>query len=352
MNSNQKHRSNLSREDIDRYRSSRDESLKHSIEKKALENDFDADALEGWSDPGSSMTSMKRLDKRFGSGKSGIYWLVGSLAVVMLGIILNLYSDQKNETEQTQQQVAEITIEKTDVVLPEKIEAMEELPLKEQIKVKTIIQDFTVQQEERTEQHASESPANVDDLPVRPIEEKKTETTLKRQTVFGKEIYLYELKLLDYRAYRSRPKITTKQMVLTGTPANIGETSANEEETQWKDVEVPYIDYLEKTIELFSKGQNKKALARFEVILDTYPDDLNANFYAGLCYYNLNEFSKAINVFAKCQDSNYSNFNEEAQWYLAKSHQAAGNDAQARELFKKIVNEGGYYSAQAEKILK
>jgi tetratricopeptide (TPR) repeat protein len=105
-------------------------------------------------------------------------------------------------------------------------------------------------------------------------------------------------------------------------------------------------------MELFSKGQNKKALARFEVILDTYPDDLNANFYSGLCYYNLNEFSKAINVFAKCQDSNYSNFNEEAQWYLAKSHQAAGNDSQARELFKKIVNEGGYYSAQAEKILK
>jgi tetratricopeptide (TPR) repeat protein len=141
-------------------------------------------------------------------------------------------------------------------------------------------------------------------------------------------------------------------MVLTGTPANVGETATTEEETQWKDVEVPYIDYLEKSMELFSKGQNKKALARFEVILDTYPDDLNANFYAGLCYYNLKEFSKAIASFTKCQDSKYSNFSEEAEWYMAKSYQAAGNDAQARDLFKRIAGSGGYYAKQAEKMLK
>ena len=352
MNSNQKHRNNLSREDIDLYRSTQDESVKHSVEKKALENDFDADALEGWSHSGLSMANLKRLDKRFKSGSSALYWVVGSATILILGLIFFLKTDLTQEKEPLQQQSTNITIEKTDVVLPEKIEAMEELPLKEQIKIKTIIQDFTVQQEEKVELQETEKPSKVDDLPVKPIEETRPQTTLSRETVLGKEVYLHDLKLLDYRAYRSRPKITTKQMVLTGTPANIGETSSAEEETQWKDVEIPYIDYLEKTMELFSRGQNKKALARFEVILDTYPDDLNANFYAGLCYYNLKEFTKAITVFAKCQDSKYSNFNEEAEWYLAKSFHAAGNDTQARELFRKITEEKGYYAKQAEKMLK
>lgn len=354
MNSNQKHRSNLSREDIDRYRSAQDESVKHSIEKKALESDFESDALEGWSDPALSTANLKRMDKRFRSGSNAIYWIVGVVAVSLVGLFIFLNSSNPAGNKPGQPVTAEITIEKTDIVLPEKIEAMEELPVQEQIKVKTIIQDFSVKenQEDKKDNSVKNDPTPVEQLPVRPIEEPTPEVKMEREMVFGKEIYLHDLKLLDYRAYRSRPKVNTKQMVLTGTPANIGETASTEEETQWKDVEVPYIDYLEKTMELFSKGQNKKALARFEVILETYPDDLNANFYAGLCYYNLNEFSKAITSFSKCQDSKYSNFNEEAEWYMAKSYQAAGNDGPARELFKRIAGGGGYYAKQAEKMLK
>jgi tetratricopeptide (TPR) repeat protein len=191
----------------------------------------------------------------------------------------------------------------------------------------------------------------IEDLPIKKIEEAKPETTIARETLFGKEIYLSDLKLLDYRAYRSRPKIATKQMILTGTPANVGDNTPTETTTEWKDVDVPYIDYLEKTMDLFAKGQNKKALARFEVILDTYADDLNANFYAGLCYYNLNDFDLAVTAFSKCTDSKYTNFLEEAEWYIAKSHLAKGSTTLAIDLFTKIAKENGYYSAQAKKVL-
>jgi len=219
--------------------------------------------------------------------------------------------------------------------------------VKEQIAVKTIVKDFT----QKEEQIIVNQETKIEELPVRKIEESKPEATLVKETLMGKEIYLSNLKLLDYRAYRSRPKITTKQMILTGTPANIGETTSTEEVPEWKDVEVPYIDYLEKTMEIFSKGQNKKALTRFVVILEEYPDDLNANFYAGLCYYNLKEFSNAQKVFAKCLDSKYLNFTEEAEWYLAKSLLADGKKSEALTIFTKISNANGYYSTQAKKIV-
>jgi tetratricopeptide (TPR) repeat protein len=104
-------------------------------------------------------------------------------------------------------------------------------------------------------------------------------------------------------------------------------------------------------MEIFSKGNNKKALARFQIILDTYPDDVNANFYAGLCYYNLKEFSSAISSFAKCNDTKFTNFNEEAEWYTAKSYLANGQKAEAKTLFTQIANSNGYYVSQAKKIV-
>ena len=122
--------------------------------------------------------------------------------------------------------------------------------------------------------------------------------------------------------------------------------------SNWRVTEIPYIEYLEKTMSLFSKGNYKKALSRFEIILESYPKDINANFYGGLCYFNLGEFEKAIQTFETSFESEFSNFNEESEWYLAKSYSANGQEDKASSLFKKINKNGGYYSKQALKYLK
>jgi TolA-binding protein len=354
MNSNQTNNNSnnrLSREDVETYRTSSDESVKHAFEKKAQESDFENDALEGWSDKSLQSPDMSRIDKKFLSSNKWIYWTASAFTLIVLAFLLTYTNDQLNSkeafTNNTQQIVS---IEKTDLILPDRIEQMNELPEIEQISVKTIKKDFSNQQKEET--FVNEAPVKVDELPLNKIEEPKPLFGIVKESVLGKEIYWHDLKLLDYRAYRSKSKITTKQMILTGTPANIGEEVLTEEEPTWKDVEIPYMDYLEKTIELFSKGQNKKALSRFVIILETYPDDLNANFYAGLCYYNLKEYKSASNTFSKCLDSKYLNFNEEAEWYMAKSFLAAGSVFEGKVILKKIKSEGGYYAKQAEKLLQ
>jgi tetratricopeptide (TPR) repeat protein len=177
------------------------------------------------------------------------------------------------------------------------------------------------------------------------------ENSIIQENFMAKEIYLHDLKLIDYREYRSHPKISTEQLLLTGTPANIDNVVNKNEDSEWKTVEIPYIDFLERTIALFSKGQNKKALARLQTILATYPDDVNANFYAGLCYFNLKEFSSAQRSFKNCILSKYINFQEEAEWYLALSASANGHIKEAIELFDLIVKRGGYYSKEAKKFL-
>ena len=354
MNLNKEHnssQSNLSRKDIEQYRNSKDESLKHSIEKNTLENDFDTDALEGWLMETDIPLTMKRLDKKFGVRNKLNLWITASIAITLVVLTIFVFVPNNKHQRKTSLLVTQktsIKVEQTDVITPKRIEEMVELPKKEQISIQTIVNDFS---EQKIEQPKITTTEPINNLPISKIEEQKKEQTIEKESFLGKEIYFYNLKLIDYRAYRSRPKITTKQMILTGTPANIGENSESVETTEWKDVEIPYIDYLDKTMELFSKGNNKKALSRLHVILETYPDDINANFYAGLCYYNLKEYEGAFSSFEKCIDSKYINFSEEAQWYMAKSLLAAGSVEKGQEILKKIKTAGGFYAKQAEKLI-
>jgi tetratricopeptide (TPR) repeat protein len=342
----------LSREEIKSYQLTTDEKLKNSIERKASSSAFESDALEGWSESGLGIESMKKLDRKFSSFRKG-YLAIALLTFVPITLIVLFFilpdEEKVNPIEKELENRALVQIEKTDLIVPEKIEVMIELPLKEQIQVKQVIKDFKEQQEIKPESLQTEP---VGQLNTKPIEE-SVDRKPEKELLFGKEIYLKDLKVLDYRSYRSKPSISVEQLILTGTPADKSEKQQNaEEEFTWKTIDIPYIDYLEKSMDLFSKGNNKKALTRYEEVLKVYPDDINALFYAGLCYYNLKDYSKAADYFLKCQLNTFANFNEEAQWYRARSVLASGNKEKAKELLREIVDLKGYYSKQAEKLLK
>lgn len=346
----------LSRKDIKDYNSSTNEQEKHLIEKKALEDNFDADALDGWSENDLSK-SLTKMDKKFIKSKPFYYnfYFISVISILLIvGILVVTFKTASNEKTKTENQL----IVQSDII-PSEINLLKELPIQQQISVNDMKKDFKLKQKASInspkENHSGLK--KEEELLEIKLNSKKIETnaniekTIKK---YGKEIYLHDLKLLDYRAYRENNKIKTEQLFVGGTPAN-KENNQNVEEAsamQWKSIEIPYHDYLEKTMKLFSKGNIKSSLVRFEEILMTYPDDVNALFYAGLCYYNLSEFDKAINYFEESSLSKYKNFDEEADWYIAKSYQAKNELVTAIEYYKKIVLENGYYSEQAKVILK
>lgn len=350
---------NLSRKDVDTYKVTTDEKIKHAIEEKALASDFESDALEGWEDISVGTEIMKSMDKKYTTNFSMTKWILIGGSIILTVILLFTLIPQKKvnptinpQNENTQEQ---ISYEKTDLILPDAIEDMKELPVKQQISIITIRKDFTFQQEQTDVETVKENnklDIKVDEVSLKPIESVKLDKEVTKKQNFAKEIYLEDLKLVDYRNYRTKPTIKTELLILDGTPASKENENSKEEEIEiWKTIDVPYIEYIDKTMTAFAKGNFKKALSRFEIILKTYPSDINASFYGGLCYFNLGEYDKAIETFEKCLNSEFNNFNEEAEWYLAKSYQANGNNAKAVILFNKIKDGGGYYSKQAGKIL-
>ncbi len=355
-------RGRIDRRDIDDYGRSHDPELKNAIEQKAAEDGFNNDALEGWEQLGFNTSAMASLDKKFAPKNFTSWYVIGGItAVVVTALVVAFGYTNTTPPLQASQEVMgddsesltidnkEITLDESDVIIPEPIEKMNAAPEKEQVKPEVIINDFHEIDVIRT----TEPPMPIAKLPIIDIDIKRPEDReIMRKHEFAKEIYLEDLKLVDYSNYRNEPQIKTRRMILTGVPANMEDENSEELDPIWKDVDIPYMEFIQKSMRIFGRGNYKKALSRFETVLETYERDVNANFYAGVCLFNLGEYSLATQHFDACLDGPYSNFDEESIWMKALSLEHLGKHNDAHQLFVKIKNAKGFYAKQAADKLK
>lgn len=320
---------------------------------------FERDALEGWKASGVPFSKMGHTDKLiskkyFGNFFNSSYFILSSAAVIVAAAGFFLL---KNNHEKHQPQKQQLVIERNEVSLPEKIDTLVALTKETQISTQDLISKHTIEKEQPKEITSSQPVdfENMTEIVLEPlpavIEDREVKLTEQRM---AKEVYYHHLKAIDYSQYRSKPEVKIEQIILSGVPANY-ETEEDIQavtETRTKTVMIPYMDYLERTLGYLEKEKWKLALSRCEEILSSYPDDINAIFYSGLCYYNLQQYQKACDRFSSCVQLNWANFNEEATWYLAKSRLANKEKSIAKELFTAIRDNKGYYAKQAEKILK
>lgn len=351
----------LTREDISTYGSTEDSNVRHAIEQKEASDPFEADAMEGWEAMGYDTSVMSGLDKKFLKTSNWGWYITGTVVVAaVVTTLLVMNTTPKNEgktvvasnddkiTELLEDQ--ELTYEQTDLVLPDSIEVLIDIPEEHQIAPKKMQKEF----EEMKTTYEVQLPPKVEMLPLDQIRitPKVVAPEIIREHNSGVEIYLHDLKLVDYRKYRAKPAVRTKQIVLTGTPANLEGQNSEDETPQMRDVDIPYIEYVSKTMAKFSRGSYKNALTRFDVILSTYETDVNANFYSGLCLFNLGQYEEAIDRFLACTGGPFSNFDEEAQWMTALSYEKLGQTEKARSYFEKIISQGGFYKKQAQAKMK
>lgn len=319
-------------------------------------DDFDKDAAQGWSKASAGMELMQPLDKKFLAKPATMYWGIAAVLTCALAFFflfqVNDHPKQKMAVNQPN-----ITVDKSDVVLPKEIQQFEELPAELQIQPQHVVSNFKKKDEETEVLNVSHQ-ASDEDIAALPLKQIQPPLSSKPNLLptkkSAKEVYLSDFKLVDYRAYRSKPAIPSEQITLTlsGTPADMEKQEIAEDDPAWKIKDIPYHDYIRQTMEKFKSGNFKQTLNRTKSILGFYPDDINALFYGGLCYYNLSETDQAIDAFQKVIANPYNNFDEEAYWYLANAYDLKNEKTKARELFQQIANQKGYYAKQAEKMLR
>ena len=319
---------------------------KHAVEQLS---DFEREAFEGWKSSGYTPDKLKALDRRFAKSVAKPWKLsliLGISGILIVTIVLFFLISKP-----TAQAPVVVKVDKLELALPSAIEALKEIPENKQITVTELVSHnrarkkvnpTTVEISKPDEVVLKPLPANI---PMKPIA-----LTFQRR---AKEYYLNDLKAIDYSSIRVEKTVPVEQITLTGVPANFENTVSNEiEETSVETHQIPYTEFLERTFLHLRKGNWKHALARLNELLATYPDDINGHFYAGWCNYNLGQYEQAKVNFSACLQLEYSNFNEEANWYLALTYDKTGQHQDAKKMFQQIVNQQGHYAQQASKALR
>ena len=105
-----------------------------------------------------------------------------------------------------------------------------------------------------------------------------------------------------------------------------------------------YKDYLKSTFKYMKNRKFIPAIRNFKTILKHFPNDVNAEFYLGYCYYEIGDFNKAIPYFDHAMNNGFDFFEEDAQWFKANSLENLGDTKAAQKIYREIKNNGGFYS--------
>ncbi|WP_027421551.1 tetratricopeptide repeat protein [Crocinitomix catalasitica] len=330
---------------------------KNALEKSALTDPFLADAMDGFEEnPGSFYRFYDKNNPNKGQTSKTLFMGIGVLVLLMVStLIINNTTDLGSVTPDLASNDSIVVYptvikhQKEVEKLSPSIKAMQPAPEQQQIRKKELVTN-TKAKVDQAKEKAEAKNIKVDDvIPIDKTGKAVPEPIYKESKWQTPTIYLYDLLVVDYRQIkRTKNNILYTRFELGGTSAdrenNDIEDAANLIETK---VDLPYIEYLEKTMYYFSKNTYKKSLNRCLTILEQYPKDLNALFYGGLSYYNLKKYEEASTYFNQVIGSDWDAFQEESQWYQAKTFVQLNEIEPALELLDRIILEGGFYKNDA-----
>lgn len=120
---------------------------------------------------------------------------------------------------------------------------------------------------------------------------------------------------------------------------------------EYTTTEYEYDDYLELALRDYENGHLAEAINKFTTIDEHYPQDVNASFYKGLCFYELENYGHARTMFEQILAQENNVFHEEANFYKARTLIAQKQYTAGKALLQQIVDRKGFYSERAAKQL-
>lgn len=164
-------------------------------------------------------------------------------------------------------------------------------------------------------------------------------------------IYIYDLKVSDYNKLyfgRATPEIF---LLKKSIPA-YRENGKSVDDFPVEEKVIPADKILKQGLASFSKQDFRAAVRDFGLLLENNPEDVNAQFYSALAYYNLNKAGLSIRYLNKVLENSSDVFYPEAQWYLALASLKNGEPENARKILQDIIAEKGFYAARAAEKLR
>ncbi len=342
----------------DYYSGKMNDQEAHDFEAKATDDDFIADATDGYMDHPEGIEALGDLKEKFyqqnniSTGLSGKSILVLSSAAIILVVLSTIFlikwnsnsqetplaSNEPNQEKQEEPKVNEQPVLELDTA---------SAPITEEARIiekeKPISPEKVIVEQKEIKNYEEE-------LPVEKLEKKNLltlEIDNKEKSIQKKKIkylYLADFKVVDYSDIYTNSGLPDGD--LNGLPARF------EKEKQIIENEpklIKYEDYLEEALIKLKQENHTDAIQMLKKIQQTFPDDLNSSFYQGIAYFNLKDYKHAGENFEKALSAPYFIFDEETEWYLYLCKKALGEKDKAARLLEKIKKRKGFYYKRALK---
>lgn len=353
----------LSKEDIKNYLSGKlSENENRAIEGKLESDAFQAEAMEGFKSVPNSVNEFEKLEDKINSrinkfkfNFNAILLTLSSVFIIGISILILFPEKDISQKVNTTPNFTKETKPTIDELSDSAIDLAKILPINEIITSSEIIVNSPIKAEQTERLNTTiNKKRTLDVIKMKMREAVKIEVENNFNTpisiINSPHIYLHELLIFNYK---NRNNIKKKEVKaeLSGLPAAYENTKNNPMDLQINIKEIPYNDFLKDALLDFRENNFKTALKNFKVILNQYPNDINALFYGGLCYYNIKQKDKAIEHFEACITHSYSIFEEEANWYKAKSLFKKGDYSESKNTLNSIIEGNGFYSKSAVNLI-
>lgn len=319
-------------------------------EHKAL-NDLDYLSQQGFAlvkqGPEDVQQLKKQITARVKTGSSGYFYIICLLMGVFLGLnLFYLIHDPAPEK-----------------IAFNKANELEQPALKKQMDeqlvmldtVSIIKENFIKEKSPGKKNHEIASPAT--QLPLDSIEEllpkqidlralNKAELEQKkiRFIINSPVYYLHDLKISNYMVlYFKKNNYVPLNDLMADNTAYRAESG-----THLKEAAVYYLhNEIDKAMLLFKKGKYDACLTTLNEVASYNKEDINCDFYRGMCCYYKKNYARAIDYLDLCIANPNNAFTQEAEYYKALSHYEMGDKPKALIIFKQIAEDGEFYAEKA-----
>lgn len=338
--------------DISNYKTSTKEK-KHSIEKIMQETDLNYlssvsfeqfDVSEKEIDQLNSLIDIK-ISRGPGSANTIFIALLCGL-LIGISVFFVLFQKSKNHPSVYQS----LDEEKAALALQNNISPHDTLfPV---LKVKPVEHYRTIDNSAPDEQ-ITEEPLEM--LPSKPLtlsNEKETEEDIVfKFTPNAPVIFIHNLKVTNYRMYYFKYNESIDLSINMGLSAQYGSNADIERQQLNRSNSYFAHKIIQKAMWLFNSKNTVSCIEELSLLYDFNPDDANAQFYLGMCYYQLGKYSLANRYFQKNLDNINNIFHQESEFYQALCLLNTNQSSEAAKQLQNIISNKGFYSIRAKEIL-
>lgn len=313
----------------------------YAIELKITNNPANQELIDAFNEHPNLFKEFDNTNTSNPLDNNSIGWLLSLAAIVLIsGMTFFLLNTNPKVTIEAELAIINIPIEAT----PQKYE-----------KPQVVIQPSAkpLESEPNTDISANSSnreSSTVNLLASRDINQLEV-GEIKDQKLINKKRYPYtylrNLKVTDYRKIRFLE--TPEKRELSGISANSENLEHLSNFEKLRNDSVYYMDFLKETLRGFQNKKYQPIISAWDQMLSAYPDDDNALFYRAISYYYLSEFENSIKDLLAVLSNPMSNFDEEAEWYLALNYHHSGQKQNCKNSLADIIKRNAFYSQQAQR---